>query len=51
MLSYFIGTVNDFYCGFKPVLSLTKPHSLSTLVGEKQEINVHLLSPTRPHRI
>jgi len=30
ILSYRLGTVNDFYWGFKPVLSFSKPHSFST---------------------
>jgi len=40
MLSYRLGLVNDFYCGFKPVLSYAKPHTSSTLFGEEKEINL-----------
>jgi len=36
MLSYRLGTVNDFHWGFKPVLSFGKPHSFSTLFGEEK---------------
>ena len=46
MLSYCLSTVNAFYRGFKPVLSFSKPHTISTLFGEEKEINVHLLYPT-----
>jgi len=37
MLSYRLGTVNDFHLGFKPVLSYSKPHTFSTFFGEKKE--------------
>jgi len=37
MLSYRLGTVNDFHWGFKPVLSYSKPHTFSTLFGEEKE--------------
>jgi len=37
MLSYRLGTVNDFYSGFKPVLSYSKPHTFSTFFGEEKE--------------
>jgi len=50
MLSYRLGSVNDFHCGFKPVLRLGKPHSFSTFFGVEKEINVHLLSLTRQLR-
>ena len=46
MLSYCLGTVNAFHRGFKPGLSYSKPHTFSTLYGEENEINVHLLYPT-----
>ena len=36
MLSY-LGTVNDFHWGFKPVLSYSKPHTFSTSLGEEKE--------------
>jgi len=49
MLSYRLGTVNDFHLGFKPVLSYSKLHILSKFFGEEKERkNMHLLSPTRP---
>jgi len=35
MLSYRLGTVNDFHWGFKPVLG--KPHTFSTSPGEEKE--------------
>jgi len=37
MLSYRLGTVNDFHWEFKPVLSYGKPHTFSTLFGEEKE--------------
>ena len=37
MLSYRLGTVNDFHCEFKPVLSYSKPHTFSTFFGEEKE--------------
>jgi len=39
MLSYRLGTVNDFHWGFKPVLSYSKPHTFSTSLGEEKERN------------
>jgi len=35
MLSYRLGTVNDFFGEFKPVLSYIKPHTFS--IGEEKE--------------
>jgi len=37
MLSYRLGTVNDFHWGFKPVLIYSKPHTFSTFFGEEKE--------------
>jgi len=37
MLSYCLGTGNDFHWGFKPVLSYSKPHTFSTFFGEEKE--------------
>jgi len=37
MLSYRLGTVNDFHWGFKPALSHSKPHTLPTSLGEEKE--------------
>jgi len=37
MLSYRLGTVNDFLWGFKPVLSYSKPHTFSACFGEEKE--------------
>ena len=39
MLSYCLGTVNDFHWGLKPVLSYSysKPHTFSTFIGEDRE--------------
>jgi len=34
MLSYRLGTVNDFHWGFKPVLIYSKPNTFSTLFGK-----------------
>jgi len=39
MLSYRLGTVNDFHWEFKPVLSYSKPHTFSTFFGEDKERN------------
>ena len=44
MLSYRLGTVNDFHWGLKPVLSYSKPHTFSTSLGEKKEKNAFNLS-------
>jgi len=45
MLSYRLGTVNDFHWGFKPVLSYSKPHTFSTsLGGEKDGKNAFNIS-------
>jgi len=46
MLSYRLGTVNDFHWELKPVLSYSKPHTFSTFFGEEKERKVHLISPT-----
>jgi len=35
-LSYRLVTFDDFYWRFKPVLSYSKPHTLSTLIGEEK---------------
>ena len=37
MLSYRLGTVNDFHWGFKPVFRYSKPHTYSTSIGEESE--------------
>ena len=51
MLSYRLGTVNDFHWEFKPVFSYSKPHTFSTCLEEETERKkMHLLSPTRPLR-
>jgi len=42
MLSYRLGTVNDFHWDFKPVLSYSKPHSPSTFFVEEKERVVHV---------
>ena len=47
MLSYRLGTVNDWQRAFKLVLSYSKPHTFPTF-GEEKDKNVHLLSITRP---
>jgi len=45
MLSYRLGTVNDFHWEFKPVLSYSKPHTFSTFfVEEKERKNAFNLS-------
>jgi len=36
MLSYRLGTVNDFHWGFKPVLSYSKPNTFSTFFEKKK---------------
>jgi len=50
MLSYRLGTVNDFHWEFKTVLSYSKPHTFSTYFGEEKKEKMHLLSPTKPFR-
>jgi len=37
MLSYRLGTVNDFHWEFKPVLSYSKPHTFSTFLEKKKK--------------
>jgi len=37
MLSYRLGTVNDFHWGFKPVFRYSKTHTYSTFIGEDKE--------------
>jgi len=45
MLTYRLGTVNDFQWEFKPVLSYSKPHTFSTFFGkEKGRKNAFTLS-------
>ena len=44
MLSYRLGTVNDFHWGFKPVLSYSKPHTFSTFLEKKKKKNAFNLS-------
>jgi len=44
MLSYGLGTVNDFHWGFKPVLSYSKPHILNIFGEEKERKNAFNLS-------
>ena len=39
MLSYRLGTVNDFHWEFKPVLSYSKPHTFSTFWRRKRKKN------------
>ena len=43
MLSYRLGTVNDFHWEFKPVLSYSKPHTFSTFLEKK--ICIYSLQP------
>jgi len=40
MLSYRLGTVNDFHWEFKPVVSYSKPHTFSTFLEEIKKKNV-----------
>ena len=51
MLSYRLGTVNDFHWGFKPVSCYNKPHTYSTSIEKVKENEMHLLSLPRPLRI
>ena len=37
LMSYRLGTVNNFHWEFKPVLSYSKPHTFSTFCGEDKE--------------
>jgi len=37
MLSYRLGTVNDFHWGFNPVLSYSKPYTFLTFFGEEKK--------------
>jgi len=46
MLSYRLGTVNDFHWGFKPLLTYSKTHTYSTFIGEEKEnICIYSLYP------
>ena len=47
MFSY-LGTVNDFHWGFKPVLSYSKPYTFSTFLEKKKKEKVHLISQFIP---
>jgi len=47
MLSYRLGTVNDFHWEFKPALSYSKPHTFSSFLGEEKERKMYLTSPTK----
>ena len=40
MLSYRLGTVNDFHWRFKPVFHYSKPHIYSTLIGKEYKLNL-----------
>jgi len=44
MLSYHLGTVNDFHWEFKPVLSYSKPHTFSTFLEIKKRKNAFTMS-------
>jgi len=37
MLSYRLGSVNDFHLEFEPVLSYSKPHTFSTFLEKKKK--------------
>jgi len=46
MLSYRLGTVNDFHWGFKPILIYSKPRTFSTfLEKKKKKICIYFLQP------
>jgi len=45
MLSYRLGTVNDFHWEFKPVLSYSKPHTFSTFLEKKKKEKMYLIKP------
>ena len=46
MLSYRLGTVDDFHWGFKPVLGYSKPHTFSTIFWRrKSKICIYSLQP------
>ena len=47
MLSYRLGTVNDFHWGFKPVLSYSKPHLHVSKILAKEVVKVVLKVVTR----
>jgi len=49
MLSYRHYTVNEVHWGCKPVLSYSKPYTISTFIEEENEKKkMHLLSLPRP---
>jgi len=41
MLSYRLGTVNDFHWEFKPILSYSKPYTFSTFLEKKKVEKMH----------
>jgi len=47
MLSYRLGTVNEFRWGFKPVLSYSKPHTFSTFLEKKKKEKMQQKSQQR----
>jgi len=51
MLSYRLGTVNDFYWDLKPVFRYSKPQTYPTFIGDATEHNIHLLSQILLHFI
>jgi len=48
MLSYRLGTVNDFHWELKPVLSYSRPHTFSTFFGEEKERKNAFTLSSRP---
>jgi len=44
IVGYRLGTVNEPYYVFKPVISYRKPHTYSTCIGEANENEIHSLS-------
>jgi len=44
MVSYRLGTVNDFHLGFKPVLGYSKPHTFTTLVHNGVTFYISIVS-------
>jgi len=49
MLSYRLGTVNDFHWEFKLVLSYSKPHTFSTFFGAEKRKKKCIRSYSRYH--
>jgi len=51
LVSYRLGTVNDFHLGFIPVLSYSKSHTYSTFTGDEKEKKKRIYSLSLPRTL